>query len=111
MAKGTDGTLRVLDLLEPASARLSGTSTAPRSQPSTTPPRLFLASERVYTIHATKKLRDRVTAPLLEPETPSTSLGNWYAPALFWKPQVALFVNETTLGACARAAGSGQEPG
>lgn len=52
----------------------------------------------MYTIHATKKLRDRVTAPVLEPvETPSTSLGNWYATALFWKPQVALFVNEATL--------------
>lgn len=53
---------------------------------------------RVYTIHATKKLRDRVMAPLHEPvETPSTALGNWYSTALFWKPQVALFVNEATL--------------
>lgn len=52
----------------------------------------------MYTIHATKKLRDRVRAPLTEPiETPSTTLGNWYATALFWKPQVALFVNEVTL--------------
>jgi hypothetical protein len=52
----------------------------------------------VYTIHATKKLRDRVKAPLAEPvEQPSTVLGKWYATALFWKPQVALFVNEATL--------------
>ncbi|MGE5857414.1 MAG: DUF6933 domain-containing protein [Solirubrobacterales bacterium] len=55
-------------------------------------------SDRVFTIHATKKLRDRVKAPLTDPiEAPSTALGNWYATALFWKPQVALFVNEATL--------------
>ena len=27
----------------------------------------------------------------------TTVLGDWYATALFWKPQVALFVNESTL--------------
>jgi hypothetical protein len=54
--------------------------------------------DRVFTIHATKKLRDQVKVPLTEPvETPSTALGNWYATALFWKPQMALFVNEATL--------------
>ena len=37
-------------------------------------------------------------APLTETlEQPSTALGNWYATALFWKPQIALFVNEETL--------------
>lgn len=52
----------------------------------------------MYTIHATKKLRDRVKATLAEAvEQPSAVLGNWYATALFWKPQVALFVNEATL--------------
>lgn len=52
----------------------------------------------MYAIHATKKLRDRVRAPLTEPvEEPTTALGNWYATALFWKPQVAMFVNEATL--------------
>jgi hypothetical protein len=52
----------------------------------------------VYTIHATKKLRDRVKRPFGDPvEKPSTALGNWYATALLWKPQVALFVNERTL--------------
>jgi len=52
----------------------------------------------MYTIHATKKLRDRVRSPLTEPiEVPSTVLGNWYATALFWRPQLALFVNEATL--------------
>lgn len=56
------------------------------------------SGDAMFTIHATKKLRDRVRAPLAEPiETPSTALGNWYATALFWKPQMALFVNEATL--------------
>lgn len=52
----------------------------------------------MFTVHATQKLRDRVNAPLNDPvEAPSTALGNWYATALLWKPQVALFVNEATL--------------
>ena len=51
-----------------------------------------------YTIHATKKLLDRVKKPVVDPiDVPSTMLGNWYANALMWRPQVALFVNETTL--------------
>lgn len=50
-----------------------------------------------YTIHATRKLLDRVKQPIEEPVQPCTALGNWYATALFWKPQVALFVNERTL--------------
>lgn len=52
----------------------------------------------MFTIHATKKLLDRVKQPASEPiEEPGTALGNWYATALFWKPQAALFVNERTL--------------
>jgi hypothetical protein len=52
----------------------------------------------MFTIHATKKLRHRVKAPLAEPgDPPSTALGDWYATALLWRPQVALFVNEATL--------------
>ncbi len=52
----------------------------------------------MYTIHATKKLLDRVRHPVGDAVgAPSTVLGNWYANALFWKPQVALFVNESTL--------------
>lgn len=52
----------------------------------------------MFTIHATKKLRYRVKASLSEPvEAPSTALGNWYATALFWQPQVALLLNEATL--------------
>lgn len=50
-----------------------------------------------FTIHATKKLLDRVKRPIGEPVEPGSALGNWYATALFWKPQVALFVNESTL--------------
>lgn len=49
-------------------------------------------------VHATKKLLDRVGKPTVEPTTPSTTrLGSWYATAMFWRPQVALFVNEATL--------------
>lgn len=52
----------------------------------------------MYSIHATKKLLDRVHQPAGEASAaPSTALGNWYANALFWRPQVALFVNESTL--------------
>ena len=51
----------------------------------------------MFTIHATKKLLDRVKAPVVDPVAqPSTALCNWYATAIFWKPQVALFVNEIT---------------
>jgi hypothetical protein len=49
-----------------------------------------------YTIHATRKLLDRVKQPVVLAVEPATELGNWYATALFWKPQVALFVNERT---------------
>ncbi|MBY5163576.1 DUF6933 domain-containing protein [Salsipaludibacter albus] len=49
-------------------------------------------------IHATKKLRDRVRAdPPTADEDSTGRLGNWYANALFVRPQLALFVNETTL--------------
>ena len=49
-------------------------------------------------MRATKKLLDRIGAPSLdEGEQSTTLLGQWYATALFCKPQVALFVNEPTL--------------
>ncbi len=52
----------------------------------------------MYTIHATRKLLDRVKQPAVEPVAPTTFFGNWYANALTWKPtQVALFVNEASL--------------
>ena len=52
----------------------------------------------VYTIHGTKKLLDRVKQPVMPAvEDPTTALGNWYATAIFWRPQAAFLVNETTL--------------
>lgn len=52
----------------------------------------------MFTVHATKKLLDRIKQPsCLAASQPTTSLGNWYATALFWKPQLALLVNEQTL--------------
>jgi len=52
----------------------------------------------VFSIHATNRLLDRVKRPILPAVSePATILGNWYANVLFWKPQVALLVNERTL--------------
>ncbi len=52
----------------------------------------------MFTIHGTKKLRDKVKQPLVEPANSGLNVfGDWYATALFWKPQLALFVNEQTL--------------
>ena len=49
-------------------------------------------------VRATKKLLDRIGPPNLgDGEQSTTLMGQWYATALFWKPHVALFVNETTL--------------
>jgi len=49
-------------------------------------------------VRATRKLLDRIGPPNLdEGEQSTTMLGQWYATAVFWKPQVALFVNEPTL--------------
>ena len=53
---------------------------------------------RMLIVRATKKLLDRVGPPGPgEPEESTTLLGPWYATAMFWKPQVALLVNERTL--------------
>src|SRR4029450_8566447 len=52
----------------------------------------------MYTLHCTKKLLDRVRVSATSTsQAPTTALGNWYATALFWKPQVALILNERTL--------------
>jgi hypothetical protein len=52
----------------------------------------------VVIVHGTRKFLDRVGMPTAAPgETSTTALGSWYATVLFWKPQVALFVNETSL--------------
>jgi len=51
----------------------------------------------MFTIHATRKLLDRVGYRLDGSiMASSTALGDWYATA-FWKPRVALLVNERTL--------------
>lgn len=51
----------------------------------------------MFTLHCTQRLRDRIKADLASPGPSDTLLGNWYATALFWKPQVALLVSESTL--------------
>jgi hypothetical protein len=50
-----------------------------------------------YPMH--KKLLKRIKPPTVAAggALGTTFLGNWYATALFWKPQVALLVNEKTL--------------
>lgn len=50
----------------------------------------------MFTVRATKKFLDRVGRPVPDPPTSSTVLGDWYANILFWRPQVALFVNAST---------------
>jgi hypothetical protein len=52
----------------------------------------------VFVVHGTKKFLERVKSPMAGPgDVSTTALGAWYANVLFWKPQVALFVNEATL--------------
>ncbi|HMC42998.1 MAG TPA: hypothetical protein VKI20_08310, partial [Acidimicrobiales bacterium] len=48
-------------------------------------------------LHGTRKFLERVGRPGEQPAASTTQLGAWYATLLFWRPQVALFVNETTL--------------
>ncbi len=50
----------------------------------------------VFTVRGTKKFLDRVGRPVPDPPASSTVLGDWYANVVFWRPQVALFVNATT---------------
>lgn len=51
----------------------------------------------MFNLHCTKKILDRIK-PDVRPMIDSTTvLGDWYATALFWKPQLALLVNERTL--------------
>lgn len=62
-------------------------------------------TESVFIVRGTKKLRDRVDGPLpAQGESRSNVLGDWFATALFWRPQVALFVSEATLLPLAPAA-------
>ena len=52
----------------------------------------------MYSLLATKKLRDRAKQPVAAAVAePTTWLGNWYGTVLFWRPQLALVVNEQTL--------------
>lgn len=49
-------------------------------------------------IHGTKKFRDRTPSPPKDREIAETRvLDRWYATVLFWRPQVALLVNTSTL--------------
>ena len=48
-------------------------------------------------VRGTKKLRDRVKGPVAVGDVESTTvLGDWFATVLFWRPQVALLVNQRT---------------
>jgi len=52
----------------------------------------------VLVIRGTKKVLDRLGGITAAPDDRSTTrLGDWYVNVLFWRPQVALFVSETTL--------------
>ena len=52
----------------------------------------------MFTLHCTAKLRERIKRLLIKQKLPSTTLlGDWYGTALYWKPQLALLVNERTL--------------
>ena len=51
----------------------------------------------MFHLHCTKNLLDRIKPEIVAPGQSETSLGNWYATVLFWKPQVALLVSERTL--------------
>jgi len=50
----------------------------------------------VIVVRGTKKFLDRVGAAVPVHGLSTGALGDWYANALFWRPQVALFVNEKT---------------
>lgn len=50
----------------------------------------------MLTVRGTKKFLDRVGRPVADPPSSSAALGDWYANVLFWRPQVALFVNAVT---------------
>lgn len=53
----------------------------------------------MVTLHCTKKLLDRMKIAPQAAGTPDPDvvMGNWYGTALFWKPQLAIFVSTTTL--------------
>jgi hypothetical protein len=51
----------------------------------------------VLVVHGTKNFRDRVGGAVEPPGEATSVLGAWYATALLWRPQLALFVHDTTL--------------
>jgi hypothetical protein len=52
----------------------------------------------VFTVHATKKLLERVKQSVEPPVgSPQPLLESWYETVLFWRPQAVLLVNEVTL--------------
>lgn len=51
----------------------------------------------MFIVRGTKKFRERVTPVDKADGDPTTVLGDWYATVLFWRPQVALFVDQRTL--------------
>jgi hypothetical protein len=54
-------------------------------------------TDLVLVVRGTKTLRDRVKArAAVDGDASTTVLGDWFATALFWKPQVALLVNQRT---------------
>lgn len=51
----------------------------------------------MLTVHATKKLAQRIGGFTKDaPPSDGQPLTTWYATAIFWRPQVALFVDEHT---------------
>ena len=60
-------------------------------------PLALVAFSNMYPLHSAKKLLDRIKpSSIATGGASNTLLGSWYATALFWKPQVALLVNEQT---------------
>jgi hypothetical protein len=50
----------------------------------------------VFVVRGTKKFLGRAGGPVIDPPESTTVLGEWYANVLFWRSQVALFVNART---------------
>ena len=51
----------------------------------------------MFNLYCTKKLLDRMKPSVEGPGQSTAVLGDWYATAWFWKPQLGLLVNERTL--------------
>ena len=61
----------------------------------------------MFYLHCSKQLLDRVSSGLSEPAgIGGNILGNWYAKAIFSKPQVALFVTVDNMKKSEQAAKS-----